>query len=473
MLGLFGTLNLGQRSLQAHRQGVEVAGHNLANVNQPGYTRQRLALQSTASLHPDLGSQGTGVEGVAIRQIRDNLLDRQIQGELSVRGSLDAQQSILQQAQAALGQTINRQAESASSSSAVAAPTALAGGLADLFASFQALAAAPASMEARQNVIAKAQNLAAQFNQADQRLQVLADSLNQSIVGDVTSANQLLGQIADLNAKIAGAEIGRPGSANDLRDVRRLKIEELSSLIRADFAEDDQGMVHVSVGGVLLVEGHQLADTLEARDTGAGHREIFAPLAGAALTPVGGKLHGLIEVRNQGLTDLRRNLDTLAEQLAAEVNALHSPGYSLDGAGGADFFTGTSAATLQVNSPLVSDPALIQASAVSTDRGNNQVALALAQLDGRSWPALQQQSFTQFLGQTVAALGYSLDSVKDQITSQKSLQEMLARQRDSISAVSLDEEMTDLMKYQKAFEASARLITTIDEMLNTVVNMAQ
>lgn len=472
MLGLFGALNLGQRSLQAQRQGVEVAGHNLANVNQPGYTRQRLTLQSSVSLQTDLGSQGTGVEGVAIRQLRDNLLDRQIQSELSIRGSLDAQEDILQRAQANVGQTIDRQAEGASGSSAVSTPTALAGGLADLFGSFQALAATPASLEARQNVVMKAQALAGQLNQADQRLQSLTDSINDALTGDVKAANELLDQIADLNGKIASAELGNPGSANDLRDIRRLKTEELAKIARADLSENDQGMVQVSMGGLLLVDGAQVVDTLEARDTGAGHREIFALQAGARLTLTGGSLHGRMEARDQGVAGLRRDLDALARELASEINAIHGTGFNLAGTGGANFFNGNSAATLQVNNALISDPALIQASSVAGNRSDNQVALSLASLNSKSLASFQQQTFTQFLGQTVAGLGYSLDSINDQITSQQSLQDMLTRQRDAVSGVSLDEEMTDLMKYQKAFEASARLISTIDEMLNTVVNMA-
>ena len=118
MLGLFGTLNLGARSLQVQRQGVEVAGHNLANVNNPAYARQRLVVQTSLTVPNNLGQQGTGVDAIAIVQLRNVLVDRQIQTETSVRGSLEAQQQALQNAQANLGQQIDRGASSAEGAAA-------------------------------------------------------------------------------------------------------------------------------------------------------------------------------------------------------------------------------------------------------------------------------------------------------------------------------------------------------------------
>src|SRR5688500_5543178 len=108
MLGLFGTLSMANRSLQTQRNGTEVAGHNLANVNTPGYSRQRVAIQTSITIPSEFGHQGTGADVVAIRQIRDALLDRQIVGETSVRGALESRQKALQFGQAALGQQIDR-----------------------------------------------------------------------------------------------------------------------------------------------------------------------------------------------------------------------------------------------------------------------------------------------------------------------------------------------------------------------------
>src|SRR6185503_13783311 len=118
MLGLFGSLNMANRALQTQRQGSEIAGHNLANVNTPGFSRQRVNIATSIYIPTDLGPQGTGADVVAIRQIRDALLDRHIMSETSVHGTLEAQQRGLQVGQAALGQLIDRQATGAEGASA-------------------------------------------------------------------------------------------------------------------------------------------------------------------------------------------------------------------------------------------------------------------------------------------------------------------------------------------------------------------
>jgi flagellar hook-associated protein 1 len=125
MLGLFGTLQMATRSLQTQRNGTEVAGHNLANVNTPGYSRQRVQIESSITVRSEMGLQGTGADAVAIRQIRDRLVDRNITSETSVRTSYESRQRALQFAQAALGQAIDRQATGADGTSARKCPISL------------------------------------------------------------------------------------------------------------------------------------------------------------------------------------------------------------------------------------------------------------------------------------------------------------------------------------------------------------
>ena len=138
---------------------------------------------------------------------------------------------------------------------------------------------------------------------------------------------------------------------------------------------------------------------------------------------------------------------------------------------GADFFMEQPLADIKVNDALLANPASVQASGVAGTAGDNQIALALGQLADKKHAALSNQTFSQNYGQTVAALGESLASTNSKLSDQNLVEGLLQRQRDSISGVSLDEEMTELMKFQKAYPASARLITTVDEMLDTVINM--
>src|SRR2546426_1398801 len=150
MIGLFGLLNLGAQSMQVQQQGVEVAGHNLANVNNPAYARQRINITTALAISTPIGPQGTGAQVVAIQELRSAILDSEVTSETSVGGFLDSQQAALQNGQAILGQTVDR----------TGAAHSLADGLSDLFNAFQSLSTNPTSLAERQVVLQKAQDLA-------------------------------------------------------------------------------------------------------------------------------------------------------------------------------------------------------------------------------------------------------------------------------------------------------------------------
>jgi flagellar hook-associated protein 1 len=469
MLGLFGTLNLGTRALQSQRTGVEVAGQNLANVNTTGYTRQRVEMQTSTSVAMDFGPQGTGVDVAAIRQLRDALVDAQITGEASVGGYWDAQQRSLQSAESALGEVWD-----SSSASSVSSTGGLADSLTALFNAFQSVATNPTSLANRQTLISQAQTLATTLNQSARRLTDLNASLNTSVTADVTAANKLLSEIADLNDQIARAEIPSGGFANDLRDLRQQKIENLAKFANLDLGTTANGSITVSIGGVMMVSERDVLDTLQTYDGGSGQLLVTtAGTAGAPLALTGGSIQGTIDARDGVLQDLRNGLDTLASALITEVNNLHRDGYSLTGSTGADFFTGTDAASISVNTALRDDPSLIQAAGSAGAVGDNTVVLALARLADQPNLGLGNQPFGRAYGQVVANLGHGLADANHQLANHEAVKTLLARQRDSVSGVSLDEEMSDLVRYQKAYEASARLVSVVDEMIDTVLNMGR
>jgi flagellar hook-associated protein 1 FlgK len=470
MLGLFATLDLGKRSLQTQQQGVEVAGHNIANVNTPGYARQRLVIQTSPAIDTPYGPQGTGADAAGIVQLRSAFLDQQIQGETSVTGYLQTLQNALEDAQSGLGQTINTQASGSAGSSS---QNSLAAALSDLFNAFQSLSNDPSSLTQRQVLLQKAADLASRFNLTDQRLGSLQSQLTTSVQTDTASANDLLAQIAKLNGQISQLESNSSSTANDLRDLRQQKIEALSKLVKIDVATDSSGAMDISIAGTTFVSGRQLLDSLQTYDAGSGQILVRAQTAGTPLTLTGGSIAGAIDARDGQVASLRANLNSLASALITEVNTVHRAGYNLNGGTGADFFSGTGAADIQVNSALAANPALLQASGVTGAAGDNQVALALAQLADTSVSGLNHQTFNQSYNQTVAALGQSLASVNTQMDDQNTVSTMLSNQRDSVSGVSLDEEMTDLIKYQKAFQGSARLVSIVDQMLDTILNMKQ
>ncbi|MEW6156414.1 MAG: flagellar hook-associated protein FlgK [Verrucomicrobiota bacterium] len=473
-MSLFGTLDLGQRALQAQRQGVEVTGHNLANVNNRAYTRQRVQIQTAPAIETSLGAIGTGANAAAIRQIRDVLIDRQIESEGSIGGYWEAQQRALQYAQANLGQLIDRQAtgpEGSAAANGIGGQQGIAEGLQDLFNAFQGLSTNPTSLSERQVLLQKAATLATKFNQTGERLTELNASLNASVQEETAKANELLSAIARLNDQIANSELRSGGMANDLRDLRQEKVEELSRLVKFELANDPSGAIDLSVGGVTLVEGGSLVDSIEAYDAGGGRFLIRAKSAGTELTVAGGSISGTIAARDGALAVLKSDLDNLAGLLIREVNQVHTAGFSLTGSTGADFFSGTDATSLRVSAALQGNPALIQASGTKDAVGDNQIALALAQLSEKKHATLNGQTFHQDYARTVSALGSALAQANNELSDQNAVERMLKSQRDSVSGVSLDEEMTLLVKYQQAFEASARLITTVNELIETVVNL--
>ncbi|MFM1944982.1 MAG: flagellar hook-associated protein FlgK [Verrucomicrobiota bacterium] len=476
MLGIFGTLNLATRSLSTQRIGTEVAGHNLANVNNPAYARQRVEFQSSITIPSAFGPQGTGAEVSVVRQLRDGLLDKQIQNETSVRGWLEAQQQALQYAQANLGQEIDRQASGAEGSAAagsVGGQHGLSESIADFFNGWQSLSTNPTSSAERQVLLLKAQNLATQFGQVATRLDEVHASLNESLGVEVDNANQLLADIAKLNEQITSAEVGGRGSANDLRDVRQQRLEDLAQLVKFNGVTQKNGGVDIVVDGQTLVSGGVVADKLEAYDPGSGSMSLRLESSGVPVSLTSGKLQGIMEGRDGALADLRSEVDQLAAQLISRVNQVHAGGFDLNGGTGEAFFTGTGAADMGVNSVLAGNPSRVQAAGVSGAASDNKVALQLAQLANEPQAGLQGQTFSQRYGQSVAGLGQSLSSVNAQLNNQEIVESMLTRQRDAVSGVSLDEEMTDLMRFQRAFEASARLVNTLDEMLQTLVSLGR
>ncbi len=464
MLGLFGTLNMGARSLQTQQQGVEIAGNNLANVNNPAYARQRLEIHSSGTIPDAVGPQGTGAESVAIRQIRDALIDRQLSSEISVTGFLEAEQKAYQYAQANLGQQIDRVGEADGQNGT-------AEYLNGLFAAWQSVSTNPTSLPVRHVLVLKAESLTTQFNQVDQRLDNLGQTLNAAVQDDVGKVNTLLRDIATLNDRIINTEYRSPGMANELRDARLAQIEKLAGFVNIQTAEQANGSIDISVDGNLLVSDNQLLDSIETYDNGSGGLLIRLQGSGTGLNVTGGSIAGSITARDTGVQNLRDELNALAGLVITEVNAVHQAGYSLNGTTGEPFFTGTSAADIQVNSNILKNPGLLQASADATAVGDNQVAVAIAQLASKTHAALSDQTFSEKYGQTVAALGQSLKGVNDQLGNQKIVEDMIRRQRDSISGVSLDEEMTDMMRFQRAYQASAKLINTVDQMLEIIMSL--
>jgi flagellar hook-associated protein 1 FlgK len=462
MLGLFSTLNLGARALQANQLGVEVTGQNLANSSNAAYSRQQVVLQTSLAVPTSIGMQGTGVQAVSIQQVRDAMLDGQVRDEASVGGYWNSQQNSLENAQAQLGEFLNIDPTNTDAQG-------LSTQLNNLFNSFQTLATSPTSDAARQNVVSQGQTLAQGLNQASINLSALNDSLNTSVTDGVTSANQLLSQIADFNDQIGKASLSG-GTTNDLNDSREQALEKLAGLVNIQTTKNANGTIDVSIGGTQLVSGNKTLDTLQSYDSGNGQLLVRTATGGAPLTLTGGSIQGTIDSRDGALKTLRDGLDTLASSLVTQVNGIYSAGYDKNGGTGAAFFTGTNAATISVNSTL-SNTDLVQAAGVPNAPSDNAVAKALGNLGLQNIATLGNKTFSGAFAAQVGSFGFALSNANSGVATQNSVSTMLQNQRDSVSGVSIEEEMANLITFQQAYAASSKIITTVDQMLQTVIAM--
>jgi flagellar hook-associated protein 1 FlgK len=349
----------------------------------------------------------------------------------------------------------------------------LAANLSTLFDSFNSLANDPSDLSLRQTTVQSAQQVAAQFNQVSSQLSTVQSNLNTSVQNDVASGNQDLNTIATLNQQIGVAQ-SSGSNADTLVDQREQTLENLAGLANYSTSTEADGAVDVSIGGVTMVSGGSIAATLQTYTDGNGNQQVETQDASGnttQLTLTGGSIAGEITARDGALASLQSGLDTLASQLITQVNSVYSAGYDLNGNTGQDLFTGTDAASIGVNSNLASDPTQFQAAGTSGAAGDNTVALALAQLGNQKVSGLNNQTFSANYAQTVANLGDAISSVNDQLNTSQSVSQMLTTQRASTSGVSTDQEMTNLIQYQKSYEASAELITTLNQMLQAVVTM--
>lgn len=459
MSNLIGSLLNETKALSAHQRGLETAGRNIANVNNPAYARQRVVLGDRAVVQTPQGPQGTGVEALAVQQIRDRFLDIQVSREMSQTASLETQQSNLLKAQADLGEEIDRSADSASINVAGGATNGISSALNDFFNAFDELSASPTDTGAKQVLLQKAAVLAEKFNVTDSRLASLQSDIDQQIGSDVTNANGLLGEIGRLNGEIMRAEVTAPGSAVDLRDQRQARIEGLSKIMNFTAQEVPGGAGQIQISST---NGVTLLDKTTALTLAFNGTQLTAGTPPIPLTLAGGSIHGALAVRDGAIADLRANVKTTADQLTAAVNVAYN----------GNFFQ-----TIPATGLIQLDPTLTVSTLKTTDSGNagaNELALAVAALGDRKFATgsgdLINGSLGGFFSQTVSGFGQSISGVESRLNDQNAVEGMLRAQRDSVSGVSMDEEMADLMKFQRAYQASARVISIIDSMLDTVVN---
>ncbi len=477
MRSTFLALETARRALVAHQRALEVIGHNIANAGTPGYVRREPILAATPGYVVETGAGfkrpgtvGTGVEIVRIKRVFDGFVESRIRQAGVTLGLWEGRNDALSQVEAVFGEPSD---------------AGLADALSKFFAAWDELAKRPESIAVRTALVEEAKALASYFNQVLRGLRELARDLDDGIATRVDEINSLAREIAAQNKEIVRiTAIGNDPA--DLKDKRDVAIARLSRLVNISAFETRDGSVVIQIGSRELVRGDSVNElrfesgTLpgELLDLGVDEQESRVVWAndGNSADISGGEVGGLLQVRNGDLAGYYKDIEALVTTLAGEVNQLHQGGYGIDEppTTGIDFFTyDAGRRTLAVNPALDPDAGgdVAKVAASKTGEvGDGAVALAIAGLKDALTMGGGKVSFGGFYQQVIADIGTNARQAAHMVQVHEATLHQYTNNKDSISGVAIDEEMVNLMRYQRAYEAAARLTTAIDEMLDTLIN---
>ena len=463
-MSLSSALEIGKAGMRVYQVAAEVVSENIANVNTEGYSRQRVVLETAPPTTANGFPLGTGVKISVVERYYDSLLQKQLVNAGTTSGFDSKKTEVLQQMEPIFNEI---------------AQDGLGAALSDFFASWQDLSTNPTGSTERQAVMAKGQILVDQFHYIDSTLNSAITQQDQAIPALTGEMNRLLDGIAQLNGQIKITEL-MSGNANEMRDQRDLMVRQLAGKIGISFTENQDGTTNITttIGATTydLVTGAQAGSFSQTVNVGTGLYDVeLTPVGGGAavVTPATGELGAVLTMRDTTIPGYLGQVDALAGQLVSSVNTVHAAGYALDGTTtGLDFFNaaGTAAGTIALSGITTAD---IAASSAFNEPGDNNNAVALAQLVSANTMSGNTTTFNNYYNSLVAQIGLDVQSSQTTLKQDEAFMKQLSTLRDSNSGVSLDEELTDLIKYQRSYQASAKLITTAGEMLDTLINMVR
>jgi flagellar hook-associated protein 1 FlgK len=468
MSSAFFGLNTALRGLVASQTMLETAAHNTANASTPGFSRQRVALvESDPYTYPSFnrsglpGQIGTGVTVATITRVRDAFIDLQLRDQSSIQGDWTARSDELSKVESVFPEPTG---------------SGLGSVLAKFWGAWQDVAADPTSSGARSALVEQASTLAARFNNDASQLKALASGIDDQVRQNADTVTTLASQIAALNGQIQAVQVSGD-HPNDLQDQRDLLLDQLAKIVPATLQSQADGTVTVLVGGADLVSGGRARAVSTGLDPNPAsvHFGKLVPMWSPLVTVTlgGGQLAGLVNTRDVTLAGYGTQLDTLAAGVADAVNALHVTGFDAAGVIGLAFFSytaGNAAATLVVNPAIVADASLVATASATGQPGDGSIAGRIADLQSGRVFVGGTQTASDFYASLIGTIGSDARQANEMASNQGLVTDHLRQRRESTSGVSLDEEATDMIRFQHAYSAAARVITTFDQMLDTLIN---
>lgn len=480
MSGISQLLETARRALLSQQYGMAVTGHNIANASTPGYSRQRAEFSPTAPLSTSSGFLGTGVMVENVTRLRNRFVDQQIRSSNDSLGMANSEYQILSQIEA----TFNEPSASG-----------LSGAMDRFFQAWQKLSTHPEDAVTRNALMLEGKAMTDTFHRLNAEMRTLRSSLGDEITSKLDRINTLSKDIARLNTDILAAGSGGQ-NPNDMKDLRDTKLEELSLLANISVSEDSLGSVNVSLGGTVIAGNGDFrtlravpGTTASIAGTDFDQLRIVTDISGGDVMLTGGEVGGLLKSYNTTIPESLGRQDRLAGAIISSINELHASGYGRQNPprNGINFFMGTDAGSIAIDLTDTSSGAApgtapsidnIATSSSATAGGKNDIALLIAGLDkkkplvsGGGATLLDGLSISEYYNQTVVRIGSGVNSADTTIQSQELVVAQLSQQRESVSGVSLDEEMTNMIKFQHSFDAAARLVNTANEMYQTILGM--
>ncbi len=455
MSGLNGSLSIALSALSVSQQALATTSNNVANANTPGFSRQRPVLAAGDPVVVGELTFGTGVMLQKIESLRDPILEIQLNQETQQQSKLDT----------SLGQLRQIQTQFGSASSGIGAD------ISNFFNSLQQLAPDPSNLALRQSVLTAAGNLATDLNNTAHSLQTQRSNLDLNVVQSVSQVNTLTAQIASVDRQISSLQNAHQ-DASSLVDTQTNLIRQLSGLLDVAVIPTDQGISLALSNGTTLVSGSQ-SFALSSQLGSDGVQYILAGGQDITGSLKGGSLAGLIQIRDQEIPGLGSSLDQLAAGLANALNTANKTGFDLNGNAGGNLFVPPpvggvgAAATLSVS---ITDPALIAASSDRTIGSNGNLAVLSAVHDQA---VANGQTPLDFYSNIVFQVGIATSNTSADVDSSNLILRQLQDQRGSVSGVSFDEEAANLIKYQTAYQAAARVVSTVNTLLDIAVNLGK
>ena len=465
-------IEIGRRALQAGQTALQVTSHNIANASTPGYARQKVDLKNVAGA-PGSGV-GTGVNVGSVVSQRNAFLDSQARVEKQVLGRWEAMERALDGIEGIFNEPTGAGSSEAGTIFNEPSGLGLSGSLSRFWNAWQDLANVPESGAARAAVRQEADFLVTTLNQIYTRVADSRRGLDEDIVRQVNEINGILDSLASVNSEIP--RLGADGViGGDLVDERNRLLEDLSSRVDISVLEKDNGQVSVLLSGHNLVQQNQAVhlDVRSVTQNDFPTSVIYFSDDGGLAQIREGQLSGLMEVRDSTIPDILARLDNVAGAMVTEVNRLHRTGTGALGSTAVDFFDNSklSASNMAVDERIIADLNNIAASA-DGNSGDNGVALAVAGMRNTTDLAgLQGDTVEGFFFTLLGEVGSRSKEAQTMAENHRLFSSQIDNRRQSVQGVSLNDEASNLVLYQRAYQAAARTVSIIDDLMEVTINL--